>query len=377
MKQASLLITFCTLLCLSAAAQTTTVEKNDKRISITTTKVDENGKAVTETWIAEGDNPQEILQKMEVNQEVLQNIEIKDQSKDANGERLFLYRKAGDNAAVEGNLIDKEISIDNAAPGDNNYEKIIIIKDNGTGNNDADTKIRHEKICRVYGNPTSAEVWVQNKNDNNNCAALGVYVTNYGTGGESKISGLIDKGGAQEAGLKEGDVITKVDQYDITDFPSLREALSHYQPGDVVTVRYVRDDKNQKTRAELKDWAQLPGFEWRARTDCGQNNVKEEENQPINEVVPGVSEIHPLELQNAKVFPNPTDGVFALSFQAESGPVSISIADVNGKVVYQEKNDNATGSYNRDIDLKGLPLGNYVISVRQGDKVFTQQISKQ
>ncbi len=377
MKQASLLITFCTLLCLSAAAQTTTVEKNDKRISITTTKVDENGKAVTETWIAEGANPQEILQKMEVNQEVLQNIEIKDQSKDANGERIFVYRKAGDKAPVEGVSNDQNISIDNASSGDHNIEKVIIINDNSTGNNDTDTKIRHEKICRVYGNPTSAEVWVQNKNDNNNCAALGVYVTNYGQGGESKISGLIDKGGAQEAGLKEGDVITKVDQYDITDFPSLREAISHYQPGDVVTVRYIRDDKNQKTRAELKDWAQLPGFEWRARTDCGQANVKEEENQPINEVVPATSEIHQLELQDARIFPNPTDGVFALSFRSEPGPVSISIADVTGKVVYRENNDNSTGFYNKNIDLKGLPLGNYVIAVHQGEKVYTQQISKQ
>ena len=31
----------------------------------------------------------------------------------------------------------------------------------------------------------------------------------------------------------------------------------------------------------------------------------------------------------------------------------------------------------KEIDLKGIPQGNYVISVKQGDKVFTEQISKQ
>jgi hypothetical protein len=376
MKQASLLITLCALLCLSASAQTTTVEKNDKRITITTTKVDENGKAVTETWIAEGDKPEEILGKMNVSPETLQNIEIKDQSNDGKGERIFFYRKAGDKTAVEGTMNDEPPTTGSGDSGKDNIEKIIIINGKVDGSDNADSKQWHEKICQMHGGPTSASVWVNGKNDNTNCVALGVYVTNYGPGGESKISSLIDKGGAQEAGLLAGDIIKKVDQYDITDFPSLREALSHYQAGDVVTVRYVRGDKNQKARAELKDWAQLPGFEWRARTDCG-NKKTQEEDKVLNETPKNTSNVQPLELQDAKIYPNPTDGVFALSFHSEPGPVSIAIADVNGKVVYQENNDNTTGTYNHDIDLKGLPRGNYILSVHQGDKVFTQQISKQ
>jgi membrane-associated protease RseP (regulator of RpoE activity) len=204
-----------------------------------------------------------------------------------------------------------------------------------------------------------------------------VYVTNYEDGGESKISGLIEQGGAQEAGLLEGDVIIKINEYDVTDFPSLRLALSHFQPGDVVTVRYVRNDKNQKARVELKDWAVLPGFEWRARTDCGDKEIKEEEVEPINEIVPGISEVQPLKLQDAKVFPNPTEGVFAFAFHTEPGPLTVSITDVNGKVVYSENEDNETGSYSQEIDLEGLPHGNYIITVTQGDRVYTNQISKQ
>src|SRR5664279_2979853 len=123
MKQASLLITFCALLCLSASAQTTTIEKNEKRITITTTKVDENGKAVTETWIAEGAQPEQILEKMAVNPDVMQKMNSDDQTKKENEERLFLFRSAGDNVAVEGKLSDS----DNANGNTDKVEKVIII----------------------------------------------------------------------------------------------------------------------------------------------------------------------------------------------------------------------------------------------------------
>ncbi len=376
MKQASLLIILCALFSLSAAAQTTTIEKNAKRITITTTKVDENGKAATETWIAEGDQPEKILENMAINPEVLQKMNIENQANPANGERLFLFRNAGDKTAIEGTLSGDAVKvIKDVDPKTGNVESVTIINDN---KNPKEGKI-FEKISRFHGYPAYAEVWARGHHENSNCAALGVYVNNDDIEGGSRINSLIDKGGAQEAGLKEGDVIKKIEEFDISDFPSLHLALSHFQPGDIVTVRFVRGDKNQKARVELKDWAQLPGHEWRARTDCGHDPGKEED-KPIDKVINGSAGkpiIEPLELHDAMIFPNPTEGVFAFSFRTEPGPIAISITDVNGKVVYHENNDNTSGLYNREIDLKGLSQGNYIISVNQGDKVFTEQISKQ
>ncbi|HUR31668.1 MAG TPA: hypothetical protein VMZ69_09555, partial [Saprospiraceae bacterium] len=77
MKHASLLIILCVLFGFSALAQsTTTVEKNAKRITITTKKVDENGKTITETYIAEGDEPAKILEGMAVNPEIIQRVDV-------------------------------------------------------------------------------------------------------------------------------------------------------------------------------------------------------------------------------------------------------------------------------------------------------------
>ncbi len=367
MKQASLLITFCALLCLSASAQTTTIEKNEKRITITTTKVDDNGKAVTETWIAEGDQPEQILEKMAVNSDVLQKMNNDDQTIKQNEERLFLFRSAGDKVAVEGKLSDSDKSNDNANT--DQVEKVIIISND---------KATDSPKIYYHSGPVRADVWVRGTNDNlkSNCAALGVYVDYHGVNG-TRINSLIENSGAKEAGLQADDVINKIDKYDITDFPSLHDALSHFVAGDVVAVRFVRGDVNMKAKVELKDWAQLPGHEWRARTDCGNPSKDEDVTQGPVEGPTSTQNPQQLDLQNARVYPNPTEGAFALSFQSNPGPLTISITDVNGKVVYKENNDNTTGSYHHDIDLKGVPQGNYILSVNQGGKIYTQQISKQ
>ena len=366
MKQASLLIVLCALFGLSAFAQsTTTVDKNDKRITITTKKVDENGKTITETYIAEGDEPAKILEGMAVNPEIIQRVEVINTEGSENEERLFLFRHAGDNVVIEGTLNE---NINEDMNGEGEKQRIIIInKDKGKG----------EKECYKFMRTGDGGAWGYGHERKSNCAALGVYVVTDGEKKGSRISSLIDEGGAQAAGLKEGDIITRIEEFDVDDFGTLHVALSHFQPGDVVTVRYDRDGDSKKSKVELKDWNQLPGHEWRSRNDCGQ--VKVEEVEPAQTVVtPAVgSNIQKLELQDTQIFPNPTEGVFALSFRTEPGPVSVAITDVNGKVIYQEDNDNPSGSYKKEIDLKGIPQGNYIISVTQGDKVFTEQISKQ
>src|SRR5688500_16577352 len=98
MKHAILLIALCVLFGFSSLAlSTTNVEKSAKRITVTTKKVDENGKVITETYIAEGDEPVRILENMAVNPEVIQRVEIENPANVENEERLFLFRSAGDN----------------------------------------------------------------------------------------------------------------------------------------------------------------------------------------------------------------------------------------------------------------------------------------
>jgi hypothetical protein len=372
MKPLSLLIAFMVLLNTSMQAQsTTTVEKNTKRITITTTKTDDHGKAVTETWIAEGEQPEAILQNMAINPEAMQKVEMEKMSTTQDGERLFLFRQAGDKVVIEGRMDSvsgEQIQILNPD------ENVVIYT---RKSNDEDHAY---KISKWYGKHGDLP-WEYAEERKANCAALGVYVHSSGDERGCYVNSLIEKGGAEEAGLLPGDMITKIDDYVVTDFPTLYEALTRYLPGDEVTVYYYRNGNGGKMNVHLKSWADLPGHEFRARGDCGKvEDFTEDIVKPKVEETPtefGPVGMPELQLQDARIYPNPTQGAFSLSFTSEPGPISIIITDVNGKIIYSEDNDNATGSYNRTIDLKTATPGNYVVNVKQGDKIFNQQLSKQ
>lgn len=65
----------------------------------------------------------------------------------------------------------------------------------------------------------------------------------------------VSKGSAAEiAGIKEGDLITQVDQKKIETPDALSNAISDKNPGDKVTITYIRDNKTQTVSADLKKW---------------------------------------------------------------------------------------------------------------------------
>jgi serine protease Do len=67
----------------------------------------------------------------------------------------------------------------------------------------------------------------------------------------AKISGITEGGAAEKAGLKEGDLITKIDDKTIEDPSSLSNTIRKYKPEDKVTVTFKRDGKEQKVTATL------------------------------------------------------------------------------------------------------------------------------
>ena len=56
---------------------------------------------------------------------------------------------------------------------------------------------------------------------------------------------------ADKCGLKAGDVITKIEDYEITSVSKLKYYLYKYNPGDKIKVTYVRNGKTETVTAEL------------------------------------------------------------------------------------------------------------------------------
>lgn len=78
---------------------------------------------------------------------------------------------------------------------------------------------------------------------------LGV-VTDQGEGG-AKITSVTENSAAAKAGLKKGDVITKVDGEDIDNPEDLTKAIRSHKPDETVTITYKRDGKENKVTAAL------------------------------------------------------------------------------------------------------------------------------
>jgi serine protease Do len=103
-------------------------------------------------------------------------------------------------------------------------------------------------------------------NDDANHAMLGVTTEKIETG--LRIQDITKESGAEKAGLKEGDVITKIDDKKIENADELTKIIREHKPGDKVTITYLRDKKEQKTTAELGKWKGVTMF---GATAPGQN----------------------------------------------------------------------------------------------------------
>jgi len=67
------------------------------------------------------------------------------------------------------------------------------------------------------------------------------------------VNGVTPNGAAQEAGLKEGDIITKLDGQVIGSSAQLQERIYRLRPGDKVTLTYKRNGKERDVTVTLKE----------------------------------------------------------------------------------------------------------------------------
>jgi Do/DeqQ family serine protease len=67
------------------------------------------------------------------------------------------------------------------------------------------------------------------------------------------VNGLTEGGAADEAGIKEGDVITKIGEMEVNNVPELQEQISRYRPGDNVNVSLKRNNQLKVLNVILKN----------------------------------------------------------------------------------------------------------------------------
>lgn len=102
-----------------------------------------------------------------------------------------------------------------------------------------------------------------------NRAFLGV-MTKKSTDG-AEITEVTKESAAEKAGLKEGDVITKINDTKIEDADDLYQEIGKYKPNDKVSVTYKRAGKENKTDITLGENKQVKVFSWNNGDNLGRN----------------------------------------------------------------------------------------------------------
>lgn len=133
---------------------------------------------------------------------------------------------------------------------------------------DGDISVRTHKYKELEGLARLrglGNTWNYNGNENFNFfsedanrAMLGVTTEKTEQGVE--VQSITKESAAEKAGLKENDIITKIDDTKIDSPDELSATIKKHKPGDKVTVTYLRDKKENKVTVELTKWKGVGAF---------------------------------------------------------------------------------------------------------------------
>lgn len=95
----------------------------------------------------------------------------------------------------------------------------------------------------------------------------------------------------------------------------------------------------------------------------------------FNYVFSSVKPADPEEI-SLKLFPVPAVEVLNYSFEfIKRENIEISITDVFGQNVYQQKRNNFLGKFSEQVLIKDYPTGNYIFTIKAGNTVYSKKIS--
>jgi len=228
------------------------------------------------------------------------------------------------------------------------------------------------KVMVVLGESTDWN-WTNGRVERDPCQVfIGVYTSTNHDGTGVDVNGIISGTPAEASGVQRGDVIIEMDGIPVNTHNELLTERNKHKPGQEFTLTIMRNGAVMDIDARFK----------LCPTDTKPEAVTEEvpqelvvEEPPAAIDAPVINtEIPKLNLEVFQAFPNPTTGVINMRFQAEALPTVVQIADVTGKIIFQDNLNNFDGYYDRQIDLTGSVPGTMTLTIRQGKQVFTQAL---
>jgi serine protease Do len=237
-------------------------------------------------------------------------------------------------------------------------------------------------------------------------ACLGVYSEDFDDESSrqgARISDFTTESAARESELKQGDVITAINNVEVKGQDALWDEIAKYEVGDKVNVSYLRDgqpanvkatlkacrdnasrvevwgsddDKDQKLKRSFYTWNWGSADEKRLRERKiisirrGEGDGTKVNASPAQPAAADRS----LALQAFRAYPNPTQGQVTVEFKGEAKETVVSLFDLSGRQLFREELNAFDGNYQQQFDLSEYAKGTIVVHVQQSGKVFTEQL---
>ena len=205
-------------------------------------------------------------------------------------------------------------------------------------------------------------------------------------------------------GVQRGDVITAIDDVPMYNYDDIHAAIDNRNVGDDIKLTIYRDGEYLDFQRSIKSLAATHNDHSRGE---GVNVIKgESENAPNSEIsvnpiaieempespeieMPQTQEteatnntstqsssfVQNFEVEQLKVFPNPTTGIIDINFTLpQEGRTAIRIFDATGRVVYENNLGNFQGTFSDRIDIANNAKGTYFLMLAQGKFMDTRRI---
>jgi S1-C subfamily serine protease len=206
---------------------------------------------------------------------------------------------------------------------------------------------------------------------------------------------------SKDVGMENGDIITKINGYRMVDWTDISIAINMMQPGEIITIDYVRDGRKSSGSTSIKSYADTKNC---ADCNCYQKNGtrlnnsdndddrftfnnRKDENVEIsieNVDAKDFSEFsikgangssNNLIINNLKIITKPNEGMFELSFNLPSnGETVVKVFNDDGRNIYEYDLGSFSGEFLDELNLMQNGKGAYLLNISQDGDVMIKKI---
>ncbi len=184
---------------------------------------------------------------------------------------------------------------------------------------------------------------------------------------------------ADEAGLREGDIIMRIGGERTENYDSLSSVMRRLSPDEEVSIIYLRGERRRRTSTTLGHRSTTTWIKVESDRNLDPETIISEvksKDRRSGEQLARNMKSPSLEMDFFEFYPNPNDGIFTINFELDSeGTTRVNVYSPVGELVFEETMEEFSGNYRQKINLgEGIASGLYLIQVSQNGNGMVQKM---